>query len=143
MIAYVDSSVLLRVALAQANALPEWKQIDRGVASALITTESLRTLDRARLRTHLPDIEVARRRATILALIDSLELVEVDAIVLDRAAQPMPTELGTLDAIHLASALLWRDATGIEPLMATHDAALGLAAQAHGFAVVGSATRIP
>lgn len=143
MIAYVDSSVLLRVALAQANALPQWKQIDRGVASALITTESLRTLDRARLRTHLPDIEVARRRATILALIDSLELVEVDAIVLDRAAQPMPTELGTLDAIHLASALLWRDATGIEPLMATHDAALGLAAQAHGFAVVGSATRIP
>lgn len=143
MIAYVDSSVLLRVALAQANALPEWKQIDRGVASALITTESLRTLDRARLRTHLPDIEVARRRATILALIDSLELVEVDAIVLDRAAQPMPTELGTLDAIHLASALLWRDATGIQPLMATHDAALGLAAQAHGFAVVGSATRIP
>jgi len=138
MIAYVDSSVLLRVALAQPNALPEWRRIDRGVSSALITTESLRTLDRARLRAHLPDTEVARRRSTILALVDSLELVEVDAIVLDRAAQPMPTELGTLDAIHLASALLWRDAMGIDPLMATHDAALGLAAQAHGFGVVGA-----
>jgi len=138
MIAYVDSSVLLRVALAQPNALPEWRRIDRGVSSALITTESLRTLDRARLRAHLPDTEVARRRSTILALVDSLELVEVDAIVLDRAAQPMPTELGTLDAIHLASALLWRDEMGIDPLMATHDAALGLAAQAHGFAVMGA-----
>jgi predicted nucleic acid-binding protein len=138
MIAYVDSSVLLRVALAQPNALPQWRRIDRGVSSALITTESLRTLDRARLRAHLPDLEVARRRSTILALIESLELVEVDALVLDRAAQPMPTELGTLDAIHLASALLWRDATGIDPLMATHDAALGMAAQAHGFGVVGA-----
>jgi predicted nucleic acid-binding protein len=137
MIAYVDSSVLLRMALGQPNALAEWRQIDRGVSSALISTESLRTLDRLRVRAALPDTEVAKRRATILNLIGSLELVEIDATVLDRAAQPMPTELGTLDAIHLASALLWKDATGIDPVMATHDGALGLAAQAHGLKVVG------
>jgi predicted nucleic acid-binding protein len=137
MIAYVDSSVLLRVALGQPNALREWRDIERGVSSALVTTESLRTLDRVRLRVNLSDIEVARRRATILALIDSLELVEVDNSVLDRAAQPMPTELGTLDAIHLASALLWKDALGVDPVMATHDEALALAAQAHGLKVLG------
>jgi uncharacterized protein len=137
MIAYVDSSVLLRVALGQPNALPEWRDIERGVSSALVTTESLRTLDRVRLRVNLSDIEVARRRATILALIDSLELVEIDNSVLDRAAQPMPTELGTLDAIHLASAILWKDALGVDPVMATHDKALALAAQAHGLKVVG------
>jgi predicted nucleic acid-binding protein len=100
--------------------------------------ESLRTLDRVRLRVNLSDIEVARGRATILALIDSLELVEIDSSVLDRAAQPMPTELGTLDAIHLASALLWRDALGADLTMATHDKALGVAAQAHGLKVMGS-----
>lgn len=138
MIAYIDSSVLLRVALGQENALTQWTRVERGVSSALILTESLRTLDRARLRADLSDLEVARRRSTILALIDSLELVEIDSVVLDRAAQPMPTELGTLDAIHLASALLWKDATGIEPVMATHDAALGLAAQAHGLKVLGT-----
>lgn len=138
MIAYVDSSVLLRLALGQANALPEWRQINRGVSSALISTESLRTLDRVRIRASLSDIEVARRRATILNLIDSLELVEIDSTVLDRAAQPMPTELGTLDAIHLASALLWKDAMGIDPVMATHDSTLGLAAQAHGLKVLGT-----
>ena len=137
LIAYVDSSVLLRLALGQPNALAEWRQIDRGVSSALISTESLRTLDRLRLRAALPDTDVAKRRATILSLIGSLELIEIDAAVLDRAAQPMPTELGTLDAIHLASALLWKDATGIDPVMATHDGALGLAAQAHGLKVVG------
>lgn len=139
MIAYIDSSVLLRVALGQPNALPEWRQIDRGVSSALILTESLRTLDRVRIRATLSDVEVARRRATILNLIDSLELVEIDATVLDRAAQPMPTELGTLDAIHLASALLWQEGLGIEPVMATHDGALGLAAEAHGLKVLGTA----
>jgi len=138
MIAYVDSSVLLRLALGQPNALPEWRRIDRGVSSALISTESLRTLDRVRIRAGLVDAEVARRRATILNLVDSLELIEVDSVVLDRAAQPMPTELGTLDAIHLASALLWREAMGIDPAMATHDGALGLAAQAHGLKVLGT-----
>jgi len=138
MIAYVDSSVLLRLALGQPNALPEWRQIDRGVSSALISTESLRTLDRLRIRAGLSDVEIAVRRATILSLINSLELIEIDSIVLNRAAQPMPTELGTLDALHLASALLWKEETGIDPVMATHDAALGLAAQAHGFPVIGT-----
>jgi uncharacterized protein len=136
--AYVDSSVLLRVALGQPNALPEWRAIDRGVSSALIITESLRALDRVRLRVNLSDIEVAKRRSTILALLDSLELVEIDSIVLDRAAQPMPTELGSLDAIHLASALLWKDAMRLDAVMATHDGALGLAARAHGFKVLGA-----
>jgi len=74
MIAYVDSSVLLRVALGQANALPEWRDIERGVSSALVMTETLRTLDRVRLRVNLSDTEVARRRATILALIDKSDM---------------------------------------------------------------------
>jgi predicted nucleic acid-binding protein len=138
MIAYVDSSVLLRVALGQPNALPEWRQIDRGVSSVLISTESLRTLDRVRIRAGLTDAEVARRRATILNLIDSLELVEIDSMVLDRAAQPMPTQLGTLDAIHLASALLWKVAMETDLIMTTHDGALSLAAQAHGLKVLGT-----
>jgi predicted nucleic acid-binding protein len=138
-IAYVDASVLLRVALAQPDSLSEWPRIQRGVSSALVTIESLRTLDRLRLRARLPDSEVASRRATILALIDSLEVVEIDAVVLDRAAQPMPTELGTLDAIHLATALLWKEMTSTDLVMATHDGALALGAQAHGLPVVGMA----
>lgn len=137
MIAYVDASVLLRVALGQADILPEWRHIDQGVSSALAMTECLRTLDRLRLRIKLSDSEVATRRATILALIGSLELVDIDSVVLDRAAQPMPIELGTLDAIHLATALLWKDLARVDLIMATHDTALALGAQAHGLHVVG------
>jgi hypothetical protein len=105
-IAYVDASVLLRVALGQPNALVEWPRIRQGIAGALVGIESLRTLDRLRRRRH-------------------------------RAAQPMPTELGTLDAIHLATALLRRETAGADLVMATHDAALGFAARAYGLPVVG------
>lgn len=140
MIAYVDASVLLRVALRQRDALPEWRQIQQGVSSALIMTESLRTLDRLRRRAKLSDEEIARRRATVLQLVASLELVDIDAVVLDRAAQPMPTELGTLDAIHLATALLWKEMSSVDLTMATHDVALGLAARAHGLTVMGITT---
>jgi predicted nucleic acid-binding protein len=137
LIAYIDASVLLRVALEQPNALREWSHIRSGISSALLATECLRTLDRLRLRTRLHDRELALRRSTILDLIASLELVEVDTSVLERAAQPMPTELGTLDAIHLATALLWNEANGSALVMATHDAALGTGAKAHGMRVVG------
>jgi predicted nucleic acid-binding protein len=135
--AYVDASVLLRLALGQTDALAEWSKINRGVSSALVTTESLRTLDRLRLRIKLADREVAERRAKILELIGSLEIVEIDSVVLSRAAQPLPTELGTLDAIHLATALLWREMTLEKLTMATHDPSLAIAAEAHGLPVVG------
>lgn len=139
MIAYVDASVLLRVALGQPGKLAEWSEIHQGVSSALVTTESLRTLDRLRARAGLADAEIAMRRATVFRIVASLELVEIDATVLDRAAQPTPTELGTLDAIHLATALLWQEMTGADLVMATHDTALALGAQAYGLAVVGVA----
>ena len=137
MIAYVDTSVLLRVALGQRDSLPEWSRIEQGVASALVMPESLRTLDRLRLRVTLADAEIARRRAKILEIIASLDLVDIDPAVLDRASSPMPTELGTLDAIHLATALLWREMTHEHLMMATNDVALAIAAEAHGLPVVG------
>jgi predicted nucleic acid-binding protein len=137
LIAYVDTSVLLRVALRQRNALPEWRNVDHGVASAVVMVESLRTLDRLRRRAALPDRELASRRAALLRVIASLELVETDVTMVERAAQPMPTELGTLGAIHLATALLWKEMTQADLVMATHDDRLALAAQAHGLPVVG------
>ena len=138
MIAYLDSSVLLRKVLRQPGSLSEWSAIRTGVASALAETECLRTLDRLRLRAGLPDKELARRRETVFRLLESLEVVEVTAPVLARAAHPLPTELGTLDAIHLATALLWREHRGGDIVMATHDDALATAARACGLAVLGS-----
>jgi hypothetical protein len=49
----------------------------------------------------------------------------------------MPMPLGTLDALHLATALTWHDRMGPLPILVTHDTALGLAARAFGFDVRG------
>jgi uncharacterized protein len=136
-IAYLDSSVLLRVVLGQSNALPEWPAVDGGVVSALVEVECLRTLDRLRLLESLSDDEIAVRREVIYRLLDTADMIEPTRPVLSRAAQPLPTALGTLDAIHLATALLWREQRYADLVMATHDEALATAAKASGFRVVG------
>ena len=106
MIAYVDSSVLLRALLGQGNALAEWSRIETAVGSSLVEVECLRTLDRLRLRGGLSDEAIAVRREGLLRLTATMELVEPGRAVLARAAEPFPTSLGTLDAIHLATAFI-------------------------------------
>ena len=81
--------------------------------------------------------EIGLRRGAVLELLESFTLVEPTWMVLGRASQPMPTTLGTLDAIHLATALLWQEQEGTRITMATHDQALALAARAHGMRVIG------
>ena len=138
MIAYLDSSVLLRIVLGQPDRLREWKQIREGVASALVEVECLRTLDRLRLRQMISDEELAARREAVFGLTAETNDVELTRVVLARASQPFPTSLGTLDAIHLAVALLWRESRNPDLAMATHDVALGTAARACGLQVIGT-----
>jgi predicted nucleic acid-binding protein len=138
-IAYLDSSVILRVVMGQADALAEWKQIKRGVVSALVPVECLRTLDRMRLQSLLGDEDLVRRRETVFRILETADIVNVTEAVLARASYPLPTQVGTLDAIHLSTTLLWREIEGEDLIMATHDRALALASRACGVAVVGSA----
>ncbi|HOC43199.1 MAG TPA: type II toxin-antitoxin system VapC family toxin [Thermoanaerobaculales bacterium] len=137
MIAYLDSSVLLRVVLGQPDALAAWSEIEEGVTSRLVEVECLRTLDRLRLAAGLDDDEVAARREAVFRLLDALSVIELSRPVLARASQPMPTTLGTLDAIHLASALLWAEQSDAPLVMATHDQLLATAARASGLRVIG------
>lgn len=137
MIAYVDSSVVLRLVLGQPGPLAEWMEITHGVASALLEVECLRTIDRLRVSGALGVEDAVVRREAIHRILERLELVEVTPAILRRAAQPMSAPLGTLDAIHLATVELWREVTGKEPVVATHDQSFALAARGNGFRVVG------
>lgn len=133
---YVDASVLLRVVLGEPGRLRIWPRITNAVSSELIRLECLRTIDRARIRLGLEDRRVARYRAEVLEAVDSFQLVALDTVVLGRASEPFPTLVGSLDAIHMASALLIRDDFD-DLAFATHDSELGLAARATGFVVHG------
>lgn len=139
---YVDSSVLLRVVLNEQGALREWRRISRPLSSELIRLECRRTIDRARIRERLDDREVALLREAVLELLDTFDIVPLDSVVLERAAEPFPTLLGSLDAIHLATAALARGQTE-DLYFATHDGELGMAARAMGFKVLGGAARRP
>ena len=138
MIAYLDSSVLLRVILGQRDALKEWGRVTQGIASALAEVECLRTLDRLRLTEGYTDEVIAERREAVYRLMEAMEVVEITHTVLSRASQPLPTALGTLDAIHLATAMMWKERTATDLSMATHDVALAVAAKANGLRVVGA-----
>jgi len=136
-IAYLDSSVLLRVILGEPGLLPEWKRVTEGVCSTLAQVECLRTLDRLQHQGRLAAAEAAGRREAVYRLLERLEVADLSRGVLERAAAPMPLPLGTLDALHLSTAILWREVRGKELVMATHDRGLGEAARAFGFAVIG------
>lgn len=136
---YVDASVVLRVVLAEPGALASWSSIDRAVSSEIVRVECLRAIDRARATRRVPDAEVAERRALVLEILAAVEMVPLAPSVLERAADPFPTSVGTLDALHLASALAVRDQVDAL-IFATHDAELGQAARSMGFVVEGVAS---
>jgi uncharacterized protein len=138
MIAYIDTSALLRIIMREPGALVELRSYDALVSSELIAVESARTIDRLRLQGSLAANEAAARLRIIADWLEAIDLVLLRPSVLSRASEPMPMALGTLDAVHLATALIWRDRMGPLPAMATHDAALGSAARAFGFEVLGT-----
>ena len=97
----------------------------------------MRTIDRLRLHGSLTAEEAASRVRVVNDWLEAIDLVLIRPAVLSRASEPMAMPLGTLDAMHLATALIWRDRVGPLPAIATHDSMLGTAALAFGFDVLG------
>ena len=138
MIAYIDTSALLRIVLREPGAVDDLRTYDGLVSSELIAVESARTIDRLRHQGVLTMEEATERSSVVNDWLEAVDLVLLRPPVLSRASEPMAMPVGTLDAIHLATALIWRDRLGPLPQMVTHDAALGAAARAFGFDVRGT-----
>jgi predicted nucleic acid-binding protein len=137
-IAYLDTSALLRLVLREPGGLEELRSCEALVSSELLAVESLRAIDRLRLQGALSAGEAASRRATATEWLEAVDLVLLQRPVLSRASEPFPTPLGTLDALHLATALVWRDRMRQALVMATHDGDLALAARSFGIEVRGA-----
>jgi len=137
MIAYLDTSALLRLVLGEAGALTGLLRAEGLVSSELLAVEAPRTIDRLRLQGSLSAEEASSRRANASEWLEAVDLVLLRQPVLARASEPLPTPLGTLDALHLATALVWRERTQQPLVMATHDRDLALAARSFGFEVLG------
>ena len=133
---FLDTSVILRRLLNEPNPLPDWGRWDAAYASSIWLTEAQRTVDRLRLEGRLCDEDVVRLREECRKVHAALYVVPVDEGILARAGEPFPTTVGTLDAIHLASALAVQAGTALDRFL-THDRRMALAAAGTGFAVEG------
>ncbi len=140
MIAYIDSSVVLRVLLSEPHTLPEWPHIHIALVSSLLRVESCRTLDRYVHNAQLSEDDYSAKVAKVDDMLDQALVFEIDEPLLRAASRRLPVRLATLDAIHLATAERFRDALGSRDpfVFATHDHELATAARAAGFDVIGS-----
>ncbi len=123
---YVDTSVFGRVILEEPDK-PAIKRdlakFDQRVASRLLRIE-LRRVGRRE-----DALEEADR------ILESVLLIPLDEDVLASAETISPTTVGTLDAIHLATAIRLSKAGELDALM-TYDKQLATAAREHGLEVL-------
>lgn len=134
---YLDSSVVLRRLQREPAPLTRWGQWESAFSSVLLRVEVLRTIDRNRLRGAISDREASELISTAHAFFDAVQFVALSDGILDRAAQSFFTALGTLDALHLATALRLVDAGSMELTFLTHDTELAIAARSVNLAVEG------
>jgi hypothetical protein len=135
-IAFVDTSVVLRhvlegdITLHQAFAAPV------AACSELLWIESMRVAQRLRLDGALDDKGLAEAVGRINVCYASFRVYLLDEEIKRAAAGPFPTVIGTLDALHLACA---RRCASQHPgqtlLVFSHDRQMNMCARALGFSV--------
>ena len=119
---YLDSSALVKLVSPEPETpallrlLHDWPE---RVSSVLARVEVLRATRR------LGDEAARLRRAE--QVLSRIALIRIDDVVLDAAARLAPTDLRSLDAIHLATALSVRRQLGA---LVTYDPRLAAAARA-------------
>ena len=133
---YVESSVVLRHILSGDQALNALSLSDEVGSSDLLIIECQRVLQRERMAAHLDDQQYSLSVGLLNTILERLYLIDMGPAVKRRAAGPFPTVIGTLDAIHLASAILWGEVeSGSEIRILTHDKQLALCAHSLGIRV--------
>lgn len=137
MIAYIDSSVVLRKLFHEPKPFKNLSQFEKLVSSSLLKTECLRVFSRLRLSGGMSQDQLLELQGGLHTLIDSLDLISVSQEILNRAGEDFPTPLKTLDAIHYATFLIYQKLTGERMVLVTHDLALARTAKAMGMAFSG------
>lgn len=138
MTVYLDTSVVLSWLLNQDPSIEGWGNWQSAYTSEICRVEFHRTIDRLRLGGDLDDTERVFVHERFATLWRSVYRVRVSRALLTRTSEPFPTVVGTLDAIHLTSALAvhGRRNRRIDQFL-THDGQLATAARAVGFTVRG------
>jgi len=106
---YVDSSVLLRHLLAGDEDFGRVKEFAKAGSSELLYIECSRVIYRYRMEAMITDNQLEEAMMRFNEIYDALFIFEISSKVKKRSAASFPTAVGTLDAIHLSTALLWAE----------------------------------
>ncbi len=141
MIAYLDSSVALRYILVGEITIRHVLEYPRIISSELLEIECRRVIQRVTMQRELTDKGVSEAYRRLERVLGGTDLLELSREVKLRAAESFPVVIGTLDALHIATALVWaRNAAGgvgdaRDVHLFSHDTSLNACARAVGLGV--------
>ena len=131
MIAYLDSSVLLRHILLGEEPIRHALEFPRVVSSELIEIECRRVLHRCRLAGELTDEALTVACERLDEVLAGIDLLELSRPIKQRAMDSFPVNVRTLDALHVATALMvGEDAGGVA--LFSHDEGMNRCARSLG-----------
>ena len=134
MVAYLDSSVLLRHILLGDEGIRQVVECDAVVSSELTEIECKRVLHRYRLQGDLDDSGFLKADGRLKSVLSGVSLLLLSSAVKKRSAEAFPIVIRTLDAMHLASALVLQAARSSEDLLYfSYDNQINRCARAVGF----------
>lgn len=139
MVAYLDSSLVLRHILLGEETIMEAFLCGNVIASELLEIECRRVLHRYRLQGDLNDESFVEAVQRLDSILEGITLLALTPSIKKKAAGAFPVVIKTLDALHLASALEYIDKFSPDRLtMFSHDSGLNRCAAAMGILTLKS-----
>jgi len=136
--AYLDSSVLLRIMLNEPGIKLDLTSYSKIFSSRLLRTECFRVINRLFLEKRIDEAMCASVQQRLRFSLQGIALVDLNDNLLQQAEGTFPLPIGTLDALHLATALTLRNNKKFSSLvLLTHDDQLGRCGQTMGLTVLG------
>jgi len=134
MVAYLDSSLVLRYILKGDASIKHALECKTILSSELLEIECRRVLQRCRLLGDLSDTSYTIAIKRLDALLAGICLLALSSPVKKRAMEAFPVIIKTLDALHLASALVYAEQRSNENILVfSYDAAMNRCASILGF----------
>lgn len=135
MVAYLDSSVVLRYVLKGDPAIRHALACETILSSELLEIECRRVLQRCRMAGDLSDTTYVTAVKRLDALLAGIGLLSLSPPVKNRAMEAFSVVVKTLDALHLATAIIYSDKQSSDTLlMFSYDEAMNRCAAVLGFA---------
>ena len=107
MVAYLDSSLVLRYILAGDLSIRHAAAFPRMISSELLEIECRRVLHRCRMAGDLTDETLLAALHRLEEVLAGTDLLELSSPIKTRAMESFPSSIKTLDTLHLSTAMIF------------------------------------